>query len=41
LEELEEAGVNHVGFNLKYGQRPAHEVVQELGENVVPRFPAH
>ena len=41
LEELEGAGVNHVGFNLKYGQRPAHEVVQDLGENVVPRFPAH
>jgi luciferase-type oxidoreductase len=38
---LEDIGVNHVGINLKYGTRPAHEVVQELGENVVPHFTSH
>jgi luciferase-type oxidoreductase len=38
---LEKIGVNHVGINLKYGRRPAHEVVQELGENVVPHFSSH
>ncbi|MDR9754945.1 LLM class oxidoreductase [Pseudomonas sp. SZMC_28357] len=38
LQSLREIGVNHVGLNLKYGRRPAHEVVQELGEFVVPHF---
>jgi luciferase-type oxidoreductase len=38
---LEKIGVNHVGINLKYGRRPAHEVVQDLAENVVPHFPSH
>jgi luciferase-type oxidoreductase len=41
LNALKMIGVNHVGLNLKYGRRPAHEVVQELGEYVVPHFPAH
>jgi luciferase-type oxidoreductase len=41
LNALRAIGVNHVGFNLKYGSRPAAEVVQELGEYVVPHFPAH
>jgi len=40
LKELNAIGVNNVGLNLKYGRRPAHEVVQELGEYVVPHFPA-
>jgi len=40
LEGLREIGVNHVGLNLKYGKRPAHEVVQELGEFVTPHFSA-
>lgn len=40
LNTLKEAGVNHVAFNLKYGQRPVEEVIQELGEEVVPYFPA-
>lgn len=38
LQTLREIGVNHVGLNLKYGRRPAHEVVQELGEYVIPYF---
>ena len=41
LEQLRAIGVNHVGLNLKYGRRPAHEVVQELGEFVTPHFAAH
>ncbi|EGL16674.1 MULTISPECIES: LLM class oxidoreductase [Paenibacillus] len=40
LNALKEIGVNHLGFNLKYGQRPVEEVIQELGEEVVPFFPA-
>lgn len=31
-------GVDHLIFNLKYGKRPAAEVLQELGEFVVPEF---
>jgi len=41
LDRLRRIGVNHVGLNLKYGRRPAHEVVQEIGEFVVPHFPAN
>lgn len=40
LGNLQGIGVNHVGINLKYGRRPAREVVQELGEHVVPYFSA-
>jgi len=41
LETLERAGANHVLFNLKYGSRPADEVIEELATHIVPRFPAH
>lgn len=40
LEDLRDAGVNHVIINLKYGQRPVEEVIEELGEFVLPHFPA-
>lgn len=40
LGALQEAGVNHVIINLKYGQRPVEEVIEELGEYVLPHFPA-
>ncbi|BDG33360.1 hypothetical protein PthBH41_30720 [Parageobacillus thermoglucosidasius] len=29
-----------VFINLKYGHRPVEEVIEELGEEVVPHFPA-
>ncbi len=35
---LRKAGCNHIVMNLKYGKRPAAEVVEELGEFVVPAF---
>ncbi|MEL6304987.1 MAG: LLM class flavin-dependent oxidoreductase, partial [Bacteroidota bacterium] len=38
LELLESHGVNHVILNLKYGSRPADEVIEEIGENIVPYF---
>lgn len=41
LEMLEAIGVDHVILNLKYGRRPATEVVEELGSYIVPRFKAH
>jgi len=41
LSQLQDIGVNHVIFNLKYGKRPAEEVMKELGQYVVPRFPKH
>lgn len=40
LHSLKTAGVNHVIINLKYGHRPVDEVLEELGEEVVPHFPA-
>lgn len=38
LKLLESYGVSHVIVNLKYGSRPAEEVVEELGESVLPHF---
>ena len=38
LKLLESYGVNHVILNLKYGSRPAKDVISELGENVTPHF---
>ncbi|MEZ2721078.1 LLM class oxidoreductase [Paenalcaligenes hominis] len=40
LQLLRSFGVNHVMLQLKYGQRPAQEVLDELAEFVVPQFPA-
>ncbi|MFJ7935816.1 LLM class oxidoreductase [Sporosarcina sp. NPDC096371] len=41
LHAYEDAGVNHVMLGLKNGTRPAAEVIQELGEYVVPHFPTN
>lgn len=38
LQDLQELGVNHVAFGLKYSSRPAKEVLQELVEYVLPQF---
>ncbi|WP_431030381.1 LLM class oxidoreductase [Lysinibacillus sp. LZ02] len=40
LYALQNIGVNHVILVLKKGNRPMAEVIQELGEYVVPHFPA-
>lgn len=40
LYALQSMGVNHVILVLKNGNRPITEVLQELGEYVVPHFPA-
>ncbi len=41
LTALQGIGVNHVVLNLKYGTRPAEEVLNEIGEEVLPMFPSH
>jgi len=38
LKLLESYGVNHVILNLKYGSRPAKELIEEIGEKVIPHF---
>lgn len=38
---LASAGVNHIVLNLKYGKRPAGEVLREIGEYILPDFPTH
>lgn len=38
LLHLQSIGVNHVGLNLKYGERPAAEVIDEIGQNVLPHI---
>jgi luciferase-type oxidoreductase len=38
LESYRAIGIGHVVLNLKYGQRPAAEVVEELGAEVLPRL---
>ncbi|MFJ7735368.1 LLM class oxidoreductase [Lysinibacillus sp. NPDC097287] len=40
LYALQDMGINHVILGLKKGNRPTAEVIQELGEYVVPHFPA-
>jgi luciferase-type oxidoreductase len=40
LETYQDLGIGHVVLNLKYGRRPAAEVVEELGAEVLPRFAA-
>ncbi|GGI18282.1 hypothetical protein GCM10007380_42140 [Gottfriedia solisilvae] len=39
LNIYKEIGVNHLFFALFDSQRPAEEVIQELGEEVLPHFP--
>lgn len=41
LELYKNIGVNHLFFALFDSQRPADEVIQELGEYVLPYFPPH
>nr|WP_251035425.1 TIGR03571 family LLM class oxidoreductase [Paenibacillus sp. ISL-20] len=41
LELYKKIGVNHLFFALFDSQRPADEVIQELGEYVLPHFPPH
>lgn len=41
LGGLQQIGVNHVGFILRYSRRPAAEVVDELAQHVLPLFPSH
>lgn len=36
LESLRLVGVNHVILNFKYGSRPASEVLEEIGTEVIP-----
>ncbi|HSK40112.1 MAG TPA: hypothetical protein VK943_10135, partial [Arenibaculum sp.] len=40
LYRLRNAGIHHVVLNLKQGRRPAAEVIEEMAEHVLPRFPA-
>ncbi|MGP6173403.1 hypothetical protein [Corynebacterium sp. A21] len=41
LHAAREVGINSITLFLKYGSRPAAEVIEELGEHVVLLFPAH
>ena len=38
LKLLESYGVNHVILNLKYGSRPAEEMIEEIGRKIIPHF---
>ncbi|MFF8959223.1 LLM class oxidoreductase [Streptomyces sp. NPDC014894] len=40
LGRWKEAGVNHGALGVQHGRRPAAEVVAQLGEEVLPHFPA-
>ncbi|UKS24531.1 LLM class flavin-dependent oxidoreductase [Paenibacillus sp. HWE-109] len=41
LKTYQDIGVNHLFFALFDSLRPANEVIQELGEYVLPHFPPH
>jgi len=37
----QDQGVSHVGLHFKPQRRPAREVIDELGEHLLPLFPSH
>jgi luciferase-type oxidoreductase len=41
LHQFQAIGVNHLVFVLYFSRRPPEEVIQELGEFVLPHFPTH
>lgn len=41
LGEWRDAGVNHAAIGIHLAQRPAQDIIQELGEEVLPLFPSH
>jgi luciferase-type oxidoreductase len=41
LQSLQSIGVNHVTLNLKYGRRRAMDVLHQLGDEILPYFPAN
>ncbi|WP_238458046.1 LLM class flavin-dependent oxidoreductase [Alkalihalobacterium alkalinitrilicum] len=41
LYQFQSIGVNHLAFVLYFSKRPPEEVIQELGEFVLPYFPTH
>ncbi|GAA5701660.1 LLM class oxidoreductase [Streptomyces avermitilis] len=40
LKAMSDLGVAHVSFNLRPGDRPVEEVLQELAEELLPHFPS-
>ncbi|MFI6292789.1 LLM class oxidoreductase [Nonomuraea sp. NPDC050790] len=40
LGRWQDVGVNHAALGLQHGRRPAGEVIAQLGEEVLPHFPA-
>lgn len=41
LHQFQEIGVNHLSFVLYFSKRPPADVIQELGEEILPYFPKH
>ncbi|GEK34750.1 LLM class oxidoreductase [Kurthia sibirica] len=41
LYAMQDIGVNHITLALKNSKRPVSEVIEELGQYVVPKFKAH
>ncbi len=41
LQSLQNIGVNHVTFNIRFSTRPVDEVLEELGAYVIPEFPSN
>ena len=41
INSLKDIGVNHVILNLKYAQRSADDILDELGEKLLPLFQPH
>ena len=41
LEQAQSAGVSHIALNPKVSRQPYGEILDELGEYVLPYFPSH
>jgi hypothetical protein len=41
LEQAQAAGVSHIALNPKVSRQPYGEILDELGEHILPHFPSH
>ncbi|PZE21604.1 TIGR03571 family LLM class oxidoreductase [Paenibacillus xerothermodurans] len=41
LMKFQEIGVNHLAFVPYFAKRPIDEMIEEIGEEILPHFPAH
>ncbi|WP_277419791.1 hypothetical protein [Staphylococcus saprophyticus] len=41
MYQYKEIGVNHLAFVIYFARIPVEDIIDELGEEIVPYFPTH